>query len=242
MSINELKQQSNKKVILSILKISVLVLIVVGIPAYIYFFHKDWITSFESFEDVVDFLKIYETQSIFVYIGLQILQVVISVLPGQVFQLAAGYLYSFFPALLYALIGAALGTMISFSLARVLGRDFVHLFFGEKNTEYYMQRLNSKRAYTIVFLLYLIPGIPKDMISYVAGISEMKFKPFVMLSVIGRLPGMMGSIMLGSMWNNGHYTGMIILGIVAVIAFVLCIVFHKKINNLIDNVYDKISK
>ena len=235
-------KNDKSKLIISSLKILLLILIVVGIPLYIYVFHRDIISGFENFEDIVAFLEKYETESIPIYIGLQILQVVVSVLPGQVFQLAAGYMYTFIPALIYALIGATVGTMISFGLARVLGRDFVHLFFGEEKTYYYMQRLNSKRAYTLVFLLYLIPGIPKDMISYVAGISEINFKAFIFLSIVGRLPGMMGSIMIGSMWNKEQYAGMIILGIVAVVTFVLCIIFHKKINTLIDNVYDKISK
>ena len=105
-----------------------------------------------------------------------------------------------------------------------------------------MQKLNSKRAYMIVFILYLIPGLPKDVVSYAAGVSEMKFKPFILLSLTGRLPGMMGSIMIGSMWNKGEYFGMIALGVIAVAAFVLCIVFRKKINQFLDKAYDKISE
>ena len=233
---------NKSKLIISSLKILLLLFIVVGIPLYIYVFHRDIISGFKSFEDIVAFLEKYETESIPIYIGLQILQVVVSVLPGQVFQLAAGYMYTFIPALFYALIGAALGTMISFSLARVLGRDFVHMFFGEEKTCYYMERLNSKRAYMLVFLLYAIPGIPKDMISYVAGISEMKFRPFVILSALGRLPGMMGSIMIGSMWYKENYVGMVILAIIAATAFILCIVFHKKLDSILDNLYKKMTK
>ena len=141
------RSRNNKsKLIISSLKISLLIFIVVGIPLYIYVFHRDIISGFKNFEDIVAFLEKYETESIPIYIGLQILQVVVSVLPGQVFQLAAGYMYTFIPALFYAILGAAVGTIISFGLARVLGRDFVHMFFGEEKTRYYMERLNSKRA------------------------------------------------------------------------------------------------
>ena len=242
MSIKEIRKIENRKAVwISILKILVLLIIVLGIPAYIYFFQDEWLSKFKTFEDVVQFLERYQRESIPIYLGLQILQIVVSVLPGQVFQLAAGYMYTFFPALILAVFGATVGTMISFFLARVLGRDFVHLFFGEEKTSYYMNRLNSKKAYVLVFLLYVIPGIPKDMVSYVAGVSDMKFKPFLILSVIGRLPGMMGSIMLGSMWHKEEYTGMIILGCVAIVAFILCIIFHKKINDYIDRIYKRIS-
>lgn len=242
MSINELKKQEDKrKVIISILKIVILIGIVIGIPLYIYFFQRDWLEQFKDFNDVVEYLEKYQSESILIYIGLQILQIVISVIPGQIFQLAAGYMYTFFPALLYAMTGAFIGTTITFYLSKLLGRDFVHLFFGKEKTTRYIEQLNSKRAYTIVFLLYLIPGIPKDMVSYAAGISEIKFKPFLILSLVGRLPGMMGSIMIGSMWHKEEYIGMIILGAVAVISFILCIIFRSKIQNILNNLYDKIT-
>lgn len=242
MGVENLKKDNKRKVIISILKIFLLAVIVVGIPVYIYSCHGDWLRQFESFEDVVSYLQRYKWQSVIIYIGLQVIQIVISVIPGQVFQFAAGYLYSFFPALLFSIGGALLGTTISFYLAKILGHDFVHLFFGREKTQEYVKKLNSKKAYMVVFILYLIPGLPKDVVSYAAGVSEMKFKPFILLSLIGRLPGMMGSIMIGSMWHNGEYFGMIALGIVAAAAFVLCIVFRKKINGILDKAYDKISE
>ena len=242
MGIDNLKHDNKRKVIISVLKILLLIAIVAGIPLYIYFFQGDWLKQFEGFDDVVAYLQRYKWESVPIYIGLQVLQIVISVIPGQVFQFAAGYLYSFFPALLFSICGAFIGTTLSFYLAKMLGRDFVHLFFGREKTHEYVQKLNSKRAYMIVLILYLIPGLPKDVVSYAAGVSEMKFKPFILLSLTGRLPGMMGSIMIGSMWNKGEYFGMIALGVIAVAAFVLCIVFRKKINQFLDKAYDKISE
>lgn len=115
------------------------------------------------------------------------------------------------------------------------------MFFGREKTLEYVEKLNSKKAYMAVFLIYLIPGIPKDVVSYAAGISEMKFKAFLILSVIGRLPGMMGSIMIGSMWHKQEYFGMIALCVLAVAAFVICIIFRKKINGLLDKIYNKIT-
>ena len=233
---------SNKKnVAVAILKLIFLILIVVLIPLYLYFYQQDFLMRFRDFDDIVTFLERYKLQSIPIYIILQIAQIVISVLPGQFFQLAAGYLYTFWPALLFSCIGAFLGTTITFWLAKALGSDFVHMFFEKDKTEDYVKRLNSKKAYTIVFLLYAIPGIPKDVVSYAAGLSEMKYKPFIILSTIGRLPGMMGSIMIGSMWHKEEYVGMIILAIIAVVAFCTCIIYRKKLHELIDIAYDKLN-
>ena len=113
MGVKNLKDQKNKrKVIISVLKILLLAAIIAGIPLYIFFFQKEWLSQFENFDDVVSYLQSYKWESVPIYILLQIIQIVISVIPGQVFQLAAGYLYTFFPALLLALTGAFLGTAV----------------------------------------------------------------------------------------------------------------------------------
>ena len=241
-NIRKQKTENRFRLIISILKLLVLAAIVAGIPLYIYLVHGDWLRRFEDVQEVVAFLEYYETESIPIYLGLQILQIVISVLPGQVFQIAAGYLYPFWLALLLALTGAVLGTMITFGLAKLLGQDFLHLFFGEEKIDYYVERLNSKRAYTLVFLLYLIPGLPKDVISYAAGASEMHFKPFLILSAVGRLPGMCGSLLMGWMLEGEHYIGLSVAAATAILAFVLCILFRRKINDWLDRMYERIRK
>ena len=241
-NIKRAEKENKRRVIISVVKIIVLLLIVVGIPIYIWFFHGDWIKSIENIDDVVAFLEKYETESIFVYIGLQIVQIVISIIPGQVFQMAAGYIYGSCPALLFAMTGAVAGTAISFMLAKVLGRDFFHICFGEEKMSYYIERLNSKKMYAIVFFLYLIPGIPKDMVSYAAGVSEIKFKPFLIISALGRLPGMIGCLLMGYMIMEENYTGAIVIGFFAVAAFCVCIALRKKIQVLLDRFYEKITR
>ena len=236
------KKLNARKLILSTVKIAVLLLIVIGIPLYLYFFKMEWLKGFQNIDSIVAFLNQYKSQSILIYIGFQIVQIVISVIPGQVFQMAAGYLFGFWPALLYAMAGAVIGTGISFLLAKLLGRDFLHLFFGEERMSYYIERLNSRQAYTIVFFLYLLPGLPKDMISYAAGASEMRFKPFLLLSAVGRLPGMIGCLLMGKMVESKNYIGVIILAVLAVIACGLCLLYRKKINAWLDKMHKKIAK
>lgn len=233
------EKKQKRRVIISVLKILLLLLIVVGIPLYLYFFRLDFLKSFNDVDAIVALLNQHKSKSIIIYISFQILQVVISVIPGQVVQMAAGYLFGFWQALLFALSGAVIGTSISFWLAKLLGRDFLHIFFGEEKMNYYIERLNSNRAYTLVFFLYLIPGLPKDMISYAAGASEMRFKAFITLSTVGRLPGMIGCLLMGTMAETENYIGVGILGCAAIIACVLCLIFRKKINAKLDTMYQK---
>ena len=237
-----LKNATKKKLIISLMKFSILIIIVIGIPLYLIIFKYDFITSFKSFSDVIIYLNKYETTSIIVYISFQIMQIVISILPGQAFQFAAGYIFGFAPGLIYSIIGALGGTLISFYLGKYLGKDALHLIFGKEKINYFLERLNSEQSYVIVFLIYLIPGIPKDIVSYVAGASEMSLKPLILLSMVGRMPGMMGSLVVGALYESGTYLGVIIVASAAIILFVLGIIFRKKIIHYVDKIYLKISK
>lgn len=228
-----------KNKIFAAVKFAVLLIIVVGVPLYIYIFHKDFISQFRTFDDAVSFLRQYKTLSVPVYLIAELLQIMISVLPGQVFQFAAGYLFGFLPGLIYTLIGAIIGTVFTFYLARILGSDAVHMMLGKERTKHYVDLLNSKKAYLITFLLYLIPGFPKDTVCYMAGVSEIKLRPFLILSVTGRMPAMAASIVFGSMYMKQNYTGMAIVAAVVGVIFIACVIKRKELISLVDKLYEK---
>ena len=94
----------------------------------------------------------------------------------------------------------------------------------------------------IIFIIFLIPGIPKDAVTYIAGVSDMESRPFISISLIGRLPAMIGSVMIGSMLKNGSYAGVVIISVVSIICFVLGIVFKDKLVGKSDKFYHKVTK
>jgi uncharacterized membrane protein YdjX (TVP38/TMEM64 family) len=236
---DEERRNTRLKKAISIFKVVVLLLIVVGIPVYILVFHREIVTDFRSFSKVAQYLREYKGKSVLIYLCAQIMQIVVSFLPGQVFQFAAGYIFGFIPGLLLSIAGAALGTTVTYYLASFLGTDAVKLIAGEKNYEYFSKRLNSKKAYIIAFLIYLIPGMPKDIVCYLAGVSDMEFKPFLVTSLAGRTPAMCGSLVFGAMYMKKNYTGMIIVGVIACLAFLICVIKRKSLNKFIDRFYDK---
>lgn len=230
------------KTITAILKLVLLLLILVGLPLYIYFFQHELIDQFSSLDNIEAYLIEYKTQSIFIYMAAQILQIIICVIPGQALQFAAGYVYGFWMGYLWSFVGALIGTIISYYLAKILGHDAMHMIFGEERIQELLVKFNSKKAMILVFLFYLIPGLPKDICSYVAGISEMKLKPFLIISLIGRSPAMMGSLLIGRLVDTGGYTGAIIIAVVAVILFSLGVILRKHLLLFIDKAYDKLMK
>ena len=227
------KNEQRQK-ILAYVKFGVLLLILVGIPLYIYFFQHQLIDSVNSVEKVQRLLNDNKAYSIPIYILAQIIQIVICIIPGQWLQMGAGLAWGVMLGLLFSLIGAIFGSIITYYIAKWLGKDAVHFFFGEEKVAEYVERLNKKRAFFIVFLIFLIPGVPKDLCNYAAGISSMRLKPFLLASMIGRTPGMLGSIIIGKRIAAADYTVAIIIAVVAVILAVLGVVFHKRILEFIE--------
>ena len=180
-----------KRKVLAILKFSLLLLVILGIPVYIYFFDDGIIRSFRTLDDVKDLLLQYEVASSFVYIGLQILHIVISVIPGQPFHLASGFVFGFWLGYVLSIIGIIFGTSATFYLSRILGKDAMYLFFGEKKFLKFLDMMNRKKALVVIFIIYLIPGLPKEAIGYAVGLSKIKFLPFILIMAIGRTPALM---------------------------------------------------
>ena len=224
----------------SILKLLILIGIVVGIPALLYQSDPDFIRQFKDLDAVNAYLDKYETASWFVYIGLQILQIIVSVIPGQMIQFAAGYAYVFWLAYLLSITGIALGTIATFYLARLLGKDAMHVIFGEEKITYFVNHLNSKKAYITLFILFVIPGFPKDLITYAAGVSEIRITPFLILNLIGRSPALLATILMGSMTRTGSYFGMVILTAAVTVVFLLCFIKRKKLIEMSDVIYARL--
>lgn len=241
MTDKEIKRARFKK-ISAIAKLVLLIVILVGIPLYIFFFHHDLIDRFSDIREIERGLAEYKTESIFIYIGAQLLQIIICIIPGQELQFAAGYMYGFWLGYAFSLIGAALGTIVTYYLARLLGHDAMHMIFGEEKMNSIVEQIRGKKGIIIIFLIYLIPGVPKDLCNYAAGLSEIRLDRFLIVSLIGRSPGMMGSLLIGNQLVNGQYTSAIVIGIVAVVLCVLGLIFRKKVMELFDRFYEKLMK
>ena len=217
---------SSRKKIIAILKLILLVFIVAGIPAFLYLRYGSGIFSKDTAYSVAEYLRQNSRIAFLLIIGIQVIQVVVCVLPGQPIQFAASYMFGVGMGYLLSVIGAVIGTTISFYLAKLLGSEAMHIFFGEDKIKEYQRRLNSGRGLLLTFLIYLIPGVPKDLVSYAAGLSEMRFKPFLLAATIGRSPAMLGSLLVGHFFGKQNYTAIII--ITAAIVLILLICFIKR--------------
>ena len=224
---------------LAVSKLILLALIIAGIPAFLYIKYGAEIFSKDAAERVVDYLRANSSTAAILIVCIQIIQVVICFLPGQPVQFAASYMFGVAKGFALSLIGAVIGTVISFYLAKLLGSDAVKLFFGEEKVRDYKRKLDSGRGLLLAFLIYLIPGIPKDLVSYAAGVSDMRFRPFLLVATMGRIPGMLGSLLLGHFFGRQDYRSMIILAVIVAVILIICYIKREAITGFLDEVEKK---
>ena len=229
-----------RRKILAVLKLIALAVILVGVPLYIYFFHHDLIDSFSNIKELEQTIRSYRSQSILIYIAAQVIQVVLSVIPGQALQFAGGYLFGTLLGLLFSVIGIAIGSTLAYYVARILGRDAVHLFFGKRKVTEMLDLMNSPKGLIVTFVIFLIPGVPKDLCSYAAGLSNLKLRPYLIVSMIARIPGMLGCLIIGQQVGAGGYTSAAVIAAIALMLLLLGVLFRKKILDTAYKLTDKL--
>ncbi len=103
--------------------------------------------------------------------------------------------------------GILVGSTAAFFLSRFLGRPFVAAVIPPAQLERVEKLLESRSSRIVFFLLFLIPGVPKDILCYIAGLTPMSFLFFLGVSTVGRLPGIVGSSLIGGAARSSRWAG-----------------------------------
>ena len=166
---------------------------------------------------------------VLILLGLQLLQVIVAFIPGEVVQVAAGMLYGPIGGTLVILLGVVIASSVVFQLVHVLGAPFVRSMVSDASLEKFRSFEKSGKLNVIVFILFLIPGLPKDVFTYIVRLTDMKLGTFLLLSTLGRTPGVFVSSFAASSIMEGDFTtSAIMFGTLAVLA-ALGVIFRDRI-------------
>ena len=157
-------------------------------------------------------------------------------IPGEVTGFIGGYVYGIILGLLFSTIGLTIGSYAAFSLARFFGRPFVEKFVKKETMGKYDYLLHHKGAF-LVFLLFLIPGFPKDTLCYILGLGHLTTKEFLVISTIGRFAGTVLLTLGGNYIYRRQYSNFFILIGVAVIIVFLSMVYRDKIERVFKKLH-----
>jgi len=166
---------------------------------------------------------------ILAFMGMNTLQVILAIIPGGPFEVVAGYAFGTLKGSLYCDIAMTTGSVITFLFARKFGMKFVQLFFSKEKIESVKFLKTSQKRDSLVFLFFLLPGTPKDLISYLVGLTDMKLSTWIIINLLGRAPAILLSALSGSALGDSHYDIFIVL-LAAILIFYLIgsFVYHHK--------------
>lgn len=172
----------------------------------------------KSGEEFRDFIQSYGAWGSIVAVGIQVLQVFIALIPGEFVEIGMGYAYGWFEATLLCLVGVAIGSAMIFMLVKRFGVRFVEIFVSTDKINQLKFISSEKRLNRFTFILFFIPGTPKDLVTYFIGLTRMTLKDFLGITLFARIPSLVSSTVGGNFIGEGKYLHALVL--LAVTAFV----------------------
>lgn len=184
--------------------------IVLLLAALVTLFVWQWLDSF-SREAFRSYIQSFGVMGWLVLLVLQFLQVFIALIPGELVESAAGYAFGPIAGTLLCYAGVAMASCLVFALTRRFGVKLVEVFISrEKINE--LRFINTDRKRNLfIFLVFFIPGTPKDLLTYFVGLTDIKLSRFLLISLVARIPSVASSTFGGHLLGEGRYWGAVIL-------------------------------
>lgn len=163
-----------------------------------------------------------------VYLFMQILQVVVALVPGGVIQILGGVLFGKIWGTILCFAGILMGTALVFYVVRRFGMPVVEAFIDRRGIKKFEFLNDTKKLELTVFILFLIPGMPKDVLAYIVPLTKIKPASYFILSTVGRLPAIVLSTVFGATLSDGNLLSAAVIFIIVAIFGVTGILYKDK--------------
>lgn len=200
------------------------ILVIIGILAFVVITNK-YIGNNVDIYTIKEYVKTFGVLAPLIYIVMFSL-VPLTFFPDSVLAISAGLIFGFSKGYIYTTIGALIGASIAFFIARYLGKEIIKRKSSDKLEK--IERLIEKNGFYIIFLLRLIPLFPFDVISYGAGITNVKYKDFILATLFGTIPGIAVFTNIGATSLNIKSTSFYISIALLVLLFTVSIFLKNK--------------
>jgi len=191
-------------------------------------------------EAVASFILSWGTAAPLIFIGLQILQVIIAPIPGEASGFIGGFLFGTFNGFLYSSVGLAVGSLINFAIGRMMGKRFIRKLIPAAQIKQ-LDKLVHRQGAVVLFILFLFPGFPKDYLCLFLGVSDISFKLFIIMASVGRMPGTLALSVQGASLYQQQYALMTAIMIFCVIAAYLSYRYKERLYQWMDRLNGKSS-
>lgn len=213
-----------------LLGIAIIALICLLMGIVVVYVGRPMVTMVSDPDRVKAYIESHGIAGVLVFMGMNYLQVIAAVIPGGPFQIAAGYAFGVLKGSLICDIAMTLGSVTVFLLSKRFGMRFVELFVSREKIASVKFLKSTNRSRFILFLLFLIPGTPKDLISYAVGLTDLDLKTWVLICAVGRFPAIALSAASGNALQNERYHIFAVWLIVTVVLSAIGGLIYKRHN------------
>ncbi|MCI5774487.1 MAG: VTT domain-containing protein [Erysipelotrichaceae bacterium] len=173
-------------------------------------------------------LQSYGVLGIVVMILIVAGQVVFAFLPGEIVEVLSGYIYGDIFGMIICMIGMSLGTMIIFGLVKLFGNSVLYRMINKDELQKVRFLQDSQRLDMLLFIIFFIPGTPKDLITYFAPLLKIKLHKFILITMFARIPSIITSTIGGNAIGEKNYLFSIVVFVITGIISLIGIYFYQR--------------
>jgi uncharacterized membrane protein YdjX (TVP38/TMEM64 family) len=187
-----------------------------------------FIEYFTDRRRLLNFINEHRANAAIIFIGLQVLQVIAAPVPGEATGFVGGMFFGTWWGILYSTIGLTIGSWIAFMLSRLAGRPLVEMIVKSETIKRYDYVMKHKGMF-LAFLMFLVPGFPKDILCYLLGLGHMGQRDFLLVSTTGRLLGTTLLTVGGSLFRVKRYGALFTLFGISLFFILLAMIYRDAI-------------
>ncbi|MDD3074200.1 MAG: TVP38/TMEM64 family protein [Eubacteriales bacterium] len=204
----EIEGKQKLKIILNIIALMLLIGVIVYLSIRYTPQAAELFARRDELKDAVEKEGLY---AIAAFICVQVFQVVVAAVPGELVQLAGGYLFGTFWGAVCLVSGVVIGSLVAFFAARLLGFRLVKTFVSAPKLAKLLRLVSGTKSELVIFTLFLLPGLPKDVLTYIAGLTPVNPWRFLALAILGRLPALVVSCYIGASLEQENLWAVVIV-------------------------------
>lgn len=205
-----------------LLGVSLVICVLTGIGIWATYYY------FENPQMFRDFVEEHYVLGVLVMLFMFIIQVILALIPGGLLEVACGYAFGSVAGGIIAVTGIMTGSALTILFVRKFGRKFAELFYSKEKLDGISILKNKKKRNFLIFLVFLIPGTPKDLLTYVVGLTDMSIPMYLLLTGIARTPAILISTIGGdALGLENYWHGLLFLGGLALISGIGVLIYRK---------------
>lgn len=219
--------------------IAAVVVIAASVTAYCLFGKK--IAAFiEDTDKFKAWLDHFGSTGKIIFVAVRALQTVVKFIPAEPLEIGSGYAYGTFGGLFYCSLGTLIGSFIIIGLTKIFGKKIVNVFVPQEKINSLRFLQNKSKLSVTLLIIYLIPGTPKDIITYLIGITDYSITKFLLITTFARIPSIITSTICGHTLEQKNYALSIGVFLGTALLGLIGIYFYKKYEDKLNKKADSL--